>query len=71
MIPNPKGFHNQFKVVKIPSVKSVFLRSGEVSPMQSSVDIDELGGVLPKRKNEILDDIDRLADQVPVNEHDE
>ena len=41
MIPNPKGFHNAFKLVKIPSVRSVFLRSGNVPPMPTSVDIDQ------------------------------
>lgn len=71
MIPNPKGFHNVFKMVKIPSVRSVFLRSGHIPPIESSADIDQLGGVLSPRKNEIADEINRLADQVPVSEPEE
>lgn len=67
MIPTGKGFLNRFKMVKIPSVKSMFVRSGHVPPQPTSADLDLLG-TLPTRKNDMVEVIEELADKVPVND---
>lgn len=69
MIPTSKGFLNRFKMVKIPSVREMFVRTGNVPAPINQVDLEKLGTLAP-RKNDLVEQIEEYADQVPVNDPD-
>lgn len=65
MMPIAKANLNGFKFVKVPKIKDMFIRHGAVAPIaQSSEEVVSL----EMRKNDAIDEVERLADQVPVNE---
>lgn len=68
MIPH-KSFLNKFQNVHCPTVRDLFGRAGNIVPPPTTSDGSQ--SVIEPRKNDVLDDINRLADEVPVTEPDE
>lgn len=68
MIPH-KTFLNKFQNVHCPTVRDLFARAGNrVAPPTIS---DGSQPVIEPRKNDIINDINEYADQLPVNEPEE
>lgn len=68
MIPH-KSFLNKFQIVHCPTVRDLFVRAGNVVAPPTTTDGSQ--SVIEPRKNDIMNDINELADQVPVNEPEE